>query len=126
MPAKRKELLTQFVEWVGAHITGDEKSQAQIYLDRLFIALGHKCCLDIGGTPEFRIRKPKESGGGTAFAEDIDLLPRHFAVRLLDDYKAPADSLDLLGGLFEATNTQDSSSVSTQPNSRVCIPTTRP
>ena len=239
MPAKRKELLTQFVEWVGAHITGDEKGQAQIFLDRLFQALGHKGCLDVGGTPEFRIRKPKESGGGTAFAdyvwkphvliemkkrgadltkhyrqafdywvrlvpgrpryvilcnfdefwvydfetqmdapvdklsladlperwgplaflfpshdrpvfgndqervtrdaadklavcfnklivrrvpreqaqrfvlqmlvalfaEDIDLLPRYFVVRLLNDCKAPADSFDLLGGLFEAMNT---------------------
>ncbi len=71
MPARRKELLTQFVEWAGAHITGDEKSQAQIFLDRLFIALGHKGCLDVGGTPEFRIRKPKDSGGGVAFADYV-------------------------------------------------------
>ncbi|MCP4590864.1 MAG: class I SAM-dependent DNA methyltransferase [bacterium] len=239
MPAKQKQLLTQFVEWADAHIIGDEKGQAQIFLDRLFIGLGHKGCLDVGGTPEFRIRKPKESGGGTAFAdyvwkphvlvemkkrgtdlsrhyrqafdywtrlvpgrpryvilcnfdefwvydfetqmdapvdklaladlpdrwgplaflfpshdrpvfgndqeqvtrdaadklalcfnklivrkvpreqaqrfvlqmlvalfaEDIDLLPRYFVARLLEECKAPADSFDLLGGLFEAMNT---------------------
>ncbi|HNO80062.1 MAG TPA: class I SAM-dependent DNA methyltransferase [Phycisphaerae bacterium] len=239
MVGHEHESLKQFAEWVAANITGDEKSQAQIYLDRLFIALGHKGCLDIGGSPEFRVKKPKESGGGTAFAdyvwkphvliemkkrgadlgkhyrqafdywtelvpgrprytilcnfdefwvydfetqmdtpvdrlkvtdlpnrwgplaflfpshdrpvfgndqeqvtrdaadklarcfnkllnrgvprekaqrfvlqmlvalfaEDIDLLPRYFVARLLDDCKAPADSFDLLGGLFEAMNT---------------------
>ena len=33
--------------------------------------MGHKGCLDVGGTPEFRIRKPKESGGGIAFADYV-------------------------------------------------------
>jgi hypothetical protein len=71
MSIDRKEPLSRFVEWVGENITGDEKGQAQIYLDRLFIALGHKGCVDAGGTPEYRIRKPKESGGGTAFADYV-------------------------------------------------------
>jgi hypothetical protein len=33
--------LATFVQWAQAHITGDEKGQAQIFLDRLFIAFGH-------------------------------------------------------------------------------------
>ncbi|MBU0641030.1 MAG: class I SAM-dependent DNA methyltransferase [Planctomycetes bacterium] len=239
MKGQRSANLRTFAAWCEQHITGDEKGQAQIFLDRLFQALGHKGCLDVGGTPEFRIRRPRESGGGTAFAdyvwkphvliemkkrgadltkhyrqafdywvrlvpgrpryvilcnfdefwvydfetqmdapvdrlplsdlpdrwgplaflfpshdrpvfgndqeqvtrdaadklavcfnkllvrhvareqaqrfvlqmlvalfaEDIDLLPRYFVARLLDDCKAPADSFDLLGGLFEAMNT---------------------
>ena len=67
----RKQRLADFVSWVAQQITGDEKGQAQIFLDRLFQALGHKGCLDVGGTPEFRIRKAKESGGGTAFADYV-------------------------------------------------------
>jgi len=63
--------LRAFVEWCTKYVTGDEKGQAQIYVDRLFQALGHKGCLDVGGTAEFRIRKPKESGGGIAFADYV-------------------------------------------------------
>ena len=71
MSDERRTLLSAFVQWCDKHITGDETGQAQIYLDRLFQALGHKGCLDVGGTPEFRIRKPRESGGGTAFADYV-------------------------------------------------------
>ncbi|MEO7412506.1 MAG: DNA methyltransferase [Opitutaceae bacterium] len=54
-----------------AHITGDEKGQAQIFLDRLFIAFGHDGSLDLGGEPEFRIRKAAQDGGGTSFADFV-------------------------------------------------------
>ena len=47
------------------------KSQAQIFLDRLFQAFGQPGCLDVGGTPEFRIHKADEDGGGTAFADYV-------------------------------------------------------
>ena len=67
----RKDRLESFVEWAGQNITGDEKGQAQIFLDRLLQAFGQKGCLDVGGTPEFRIRKAKEDGGGTAFADYV-------------------------------------------------------
>jgi len=40
------------------------------------------------------------------FAEDIDLLEKYFVTRLLEECKKPADSYDLLGGLFEAMNTK--------------------
>jgi hypothetical protein len=39
------------------------------------------------------------------FAEDIGLLPKYFLTQLLDDCATPADSYDLLGGLFAAMNT---------------------
>src|SRR6266850_1935085 len=67
----REEKLSQFVTWVQKHITGDEKGQAQIFLDRLFQAFGQAGCLDVGGTIEFRVRKADEDGGGTAFADYV-------------------------------------------------------
>src|SRR5439155_26934262 len=61
----RETLLADFVTWSAAHITGDEKGQAQIFLDRLFVAFGQRGSLDVGGTAEMRIRKASEDGGGT-------------------------------------------------------------
>jgi SAM-dependent methyltransferase len=69
MPSQDK--LAEFVDWCAKHITGDEKGQAQIFLDRLFQAFGQGGCLDVGGTTEFRIRKADEDGGGTAFADFV-------------------------------------------------------
>jgi len=71
MAGIRKELLQEFVDWATKNVTGDEKGQAQIFLDRLFQAFQQKGCLDVGGTPEFRVRKSKEDGGGTAFADFV-------------------------------------------------------
>ena len=64
-----KSYLKEFVAWHTKHITGDEKGQAQIFLDRLFKAFGHDGVLDAGGQTEFRVRKAQEDGGGTAFAD---------------------------------------------------------
>lgn len=65
----RQIALQEFVLWASANITGDENGQAHIFLDRLFQAFGQKGVLDVGGEPEFRIRKAKEDGGGVAFAD---------------------------------------------------------
>ena len=67
----RESLLQEFVAWSGQHITGDEKGQAQIFLDRLFRAFGQKGSLDVGGTAEMRIRKASEDGGGVSFADYV-------------------------------------------------------
>ena len=69
MPSAEK--LQSFVQWCAAHITGDEKGQAQIFLDRLFQALGQPGCLDVGGVTEFRVRKAEEDGGGVSFADYV-------------------------------------------------------
>jgi SAM-dependent methyltransferase len=71
MAGLRAERLEAFIAWAAKHITGDEKGQAQIFLDRLFQGFGQPGCLDVGGTPEFRIRKAQEDGGGTAFADYV-------------------------------------------------------
>jgi len=69
MPSREK--LSAFTAWCRKNITGDEKGQAQIFLDRLFQAFGQSGSLDVGGTAEFRIRKADEDGGGTAFADYV-------------------------------------------------------
>ena len=71
MATDRKSRLQEFVDWAAAHISGDEKGEAQIFLERLFLAFGQKGLLDVGGKAEFRIRKAKEDGGGTAFADYV-------------------------------------------------------
>ena len=48
MPSAEK--LAEFVAWCQKNVTGDEKGQAQIFLDRLFQSFGQLGCLDVGGT----------------------------------------------------------------------------
>src|SRR4051812_41400686 len=67
----RDTLLQDFVTWCAKHITGDEKGEAQIFLDHLFRAFGQKGSLDVGGTAEMRIRKASEDGNGTSFADYV-------------------------------------------------------
>jgi hypothetical protein len=69
MPSREK--LAEFTAWCQNHITGDEKGQAQIFLDRLFQAFGQPGSLDVGGQPEFRVRKADEDGGGVSFADYV-------------------------------------------------------
>ena len=68
MDTTRQQRLSEFVDWTSHHIRGDEKGEAHIFLDHLFRAFGQAGSLDVGGQPEYRIRKAKEDGGGTAFA----------------------------------------------------------
>jgi len=59
--------LSEFVAWCAKHITGDEKGDAQIFLDHLFAAFGYAGGLkEAGATLEFRVVKDT---GGTAFAD---------------------------------------------------------
>ena len=61
------EALTDFQTYVRDHITGDEKGEAQVFLDRFFIAFGHKGHKEAGATLEQRIKK--NDSKGTAFAD---------------------------------------------------------
>lgn len=63
---EREARLTEFAEWVRAHIQGDEKGEAQIYLDRLFRAFGWPGLPEAGARCEFRVLNDK---GGTSFAD---------------------------------------------------------
>ncbi len=71
MHEARSQRLLEFVTWTNQHIKGYEKGESQIFLDRLFQAFSQKGILEVGGHPEFSIRKNKADGGGTAFADYV-------------------------------------------------------
>lgn len=81
------EALTEFQKYARDHITGDEKGEAQVFLDRLFIAFGHKGHKEAGATLEQRIKKNDTKG--TSFA---DLL---WKPRLLIEMKKRGTKLQL-------------------------------
>lgn len=58
--------LRAFADWCAKHIDGDEKSEAQIFLEHLFQAFGHGGTKEAGATLEERVIK---SSGGTSFAD---------------------------------------------------------
>lgn len=66
MTANRKERLEEFVQWTNTHIKGDEKGEAQIYLDRLFKGFGWPGLKEANATCEERV---KNDTGGTSFAD---------------------------------------------------------
>lgn len=59
--------LETLVRYRREHLTGDEKGEAQVFLDRLFIAFGHLGVHEAGAKLEMRLTKHDE--GGTAFAD---------------------------------------------------------
>lgn len=62
------EALQDFTAWVEAHITGDEKGEAQIFLDRLFRGFGWPGLKEAGASCEERV---KNNNGGTSFADMV-------------------------------------------------------
>jgi SAM-dependent methyltransferase len=62
----RTDRLRQFIAWCELHITGDEKGEAQIFLDHLFRAFGNPGVKEVGAVLENRIKKDDK---GTAFAD---------------------------------------------------------
>lgn len=60
------ETLSKFVTFCQQHITGDEKGEAQVFLDRFFQAFGHEGALEAGATYEKRVKNKK---GKTSFAD---------------------------------------------------------
>ena len=62
--------LSTFVEWAKTHIRGDERGEAQIFLDHFFEALGHKGgCKATGGQLEERVSRGK--GVHVGFADFV-------------------------------------------------------
>jgi hypothetical protein len=52
MAGERKNALTEFVRFAQT-LLGDEKSEAQAFLDHFFRALGHEGVIEAGATFEF-------------------------------------------------------------------------
>lgn len=61
----REDSLQQFVSWWETYCRGDEKGEAQVFLDRLFQGFGHGGISEAGAIAELRIRRQK----GTSFAD---------------------------------------------------------
>jgi hypothetical protein len=64
--AELVEKLAEFSKWRVENLDGDEKGEAQVFLDRLFRALGWPGVFEAGAKLEFRIAK---EGGGKSFAD---------------------------------------------------------
>ncbi len=67
METERAKRLAGGVAGVAANIKGDEKGEAQVFLDRFFQAFGHAGLKEAGATLEDRIKKA--DGKGTSFAD---------------------------------------------------------
>lgn len=64
--AEKTAKLTLFTQWAAKHIKGDEKGEAQVFLDRLFQGFGWPGLKEAGAECELRI---KNTNGGTSFAD---------------------------------------------------------
>lgn len=56
------ESLQKFVLFVQQHLKGDEKGEAQNFLDRFFRAFGHEGAIEAGATFEERVKKGSKKG----------------------------------------------------------------
>ena len=59
--------LQDLVAYRAEHLSGDEKGESQVFLDRLFRAFGHQGYAEAGATLEERIKK--RDNRGTSFAD---------------------------------------------------------
>jgi type II restriction/modification system DNA methylase subunit YeeA len=62
------EKLQTFITYCQQHIKGDEKGEAQVFLDRFFRAFGHEGALEAGASYEERVKKGSKTGK-TGFAD---------------------------------------------------------
>jgi hypothetical protein len=72
-PAELRAGLRDFVRYRKEHLSGDEKGEAQLFLEHLFRAFGHEGVREAGATLEKRLKK--RDNGGTAYA-DLEWKPR--------------------------------------------------
>ncbi|MFM6728400.1 MAG: DNA methyltransferase, partial [Dolichospermum sp.] len=68
MTSSTPETLSKFVNFCNQHITGQERKEAQTFLDRFFRAFGHEGALEAGATYEEAIKKSSKTGK-TGFAD---------------------------------------------------------
>jgi SAM-dependent methyltransferase len=66
--AATPESLSKFVNFCQQHISGQERKEAQTFLDRFFRAFGHEGALEAGATYEEAIKKGSKKGK-TGFAD---------------------------------------------------------
>lgn len=56
-PEELRPNLSAFVSWRQKHLRGDEKGEAQTFLDRLFRAFGHEGAIEAGAVYEDRVKR---------------------------------------------------------------------
>ena len=66
MSNERKQRFEEFVSWMDKHITGDEKGEGQIFLERFLQSFGNKGIKEVGAVCESRVKK---KSGTTGFAD---------------------------------------------------------
>ena len=64
-----EQSLRDFVDWWRQNIKGDEKGEAQIFLDHLMRAFGHAGTIEAGGRYEQRIRRRRNGKTTVSFAD---------------------------------------------------------
>ena len=83
---RRSQSLKEFVNFCQQYISGKERSEAQIFLDRLFQAFGHEGTLQAGAEYEVAIAKGSKKGK-TGFADLV------WKPRVLIEMKAKGEDL---------------------------------
>ncbi len=74
-----EQRLRDFVDWWRENITGDEKGEAQIFLDHLMRAFGHAGALEVGRYEE-RIRRRRNGRSTVSFADY--LIPKRALIEM--------------------------------------------
>ncbi len=75
-----EQSLRDFVDWWREHIKGDEKGEAQIFLDHLMRGFGHAGAIEAGGRYEERVRRRRNGRTTVSFADY--LIPKRALIEM--------------------------------------------
>ena len=67
----REDAFKQFVAWWRQYCKGDEKGEAQIFLDRFLQAFGYGGAMEAGGVFENRVRRKRDGHTVVSFADYV-------------------------------------------------------
>lgn len=87
-PPTLRDPLVEFIEWVDKNIEGYEKGEAQIFLDRMFKALGHEGAKEAGGKFEDGLKRQRGRRSSTSFIDFI------WQPRVLIEMKSRGEKLE--------------------------------
>lgn len=82
--SEREDKIREFQAWVAQYVTGDEKGESHVFLERLFKACGYDGYREAGATFEYRIRR---KGHTTKYADLV------WAPKLLLEMKKRGEKL---------------------------------
>lgn len=76
----REAQLQAFVDYCKTYLRGDERGEAQVFLDRLFVAFGYAGALEAGGVFEDRVKRQKDGRTSVAFADFV--IPKRVLIEM--------------------------------------------